>query len=71
MAVADTVWMTATFSTPESGWIIAEQAETGTTADLYGHNDPWTCTADFGGNPHDGGSALGGDVACQAKLRAA
>ena len=50
VTIPDTVWMTATFSTPESGWIIAEQAETGTTADLYGRNNPWTCNATFTSN---------------------
>ncbi len=54
VTIPDTVWMTATFTTPESGWIIAEQAETGTTADLYGWNNPWTCNNWFGGNPYAG-----------------
>ena len=46
--------MTATFTTPESGWIIAEQAETGTTEDRYARDNPWTCNATFGGNPYAG-----------------
>ncbi len=50
VTIPDTVWMVATFSTPESGWIIAEQAETGTTADVYGWNNPWTCNQTFGAN---------------------
>ncbi len=50
VTIPDTVWMVASFSTPESGWIIAEQAETGTTADVYGWNNPWTCNNTFGAN---------------------
>ncbi len=50
VTIPDTVWMTATFSTAESGWIIAEQAETGTTANVYGWNNPWTCNQTFGGS---------------------
>ncbi len=55
VTIPDTVWMVAEFSTPESGWIIAEQAEVGTTADLYGRNDPpWVCDYYFGGDPYAG-----------------
>lgn len=51
VTIPDTVWMVATFSTPQAGWVIAEQAEVGTTADLYARNNPWTCSATFGGFP--------------------
>lgn len=55
VTIPDTVWMVATFSTPESGWIIAEQAETGYTADLFGRNDPpWVCNYYWGGDPYAG-----------------
>jgi hypothetical protein len=55
VTIPDAVWMTATFSTPESGWIIAEEAEIGFTDDLFGTNQPpWVCNAWFGGNPYAG-----------------
>ncbi len=55
VTIPDTVWMVATFSTPQSGWIIAEQAETGFTADLFGKNaPPWGCNYYFGGSPYAG-----------------
>jgi hypothetical protein len=50
VTIPDTVWMTATFSTPQSGWIIAEQAELGTTANVYARNNPWTCSATITGH---------------------
>jgi hypothetical protein len=44
VTIPDTVWMVATFSTPQAGWIIAGEAETGTTANIYGRNSPpWAC----------------------------
>ena len=55
VTIPDTVWMVATFSTPESGWVIAEQAESGFTEDLFGQNDPpWVCNYYFGGDPYAG-----------------
>ena len=48
VTIPDTVWMVATFSTPESGWIIAEQAEIGSTEDRIGADDPWACNVGFG-----------------------
>jgi len=50
VTIPDTLWMVATFSTPESGWIIAEQAEIGTTEDRYGWGNPWNRNATFGTN---------------------
>ncbi len=52
----DTCWMAVYFSTPEAGWIIAEQAEIGSTADVYGTFDaaPDLCGAWFGGTPWAG-----------------
>ena len=53
VTIPDTTWMVATFTTPESGWIIAEDAEIGTTADYYGRGDTvsyppaWACSATF------------------------
>lgn len=35
VTIPDTVWMVATFSTTQSGWIIAEEAETGTTQNRF------------------------------------
>jgi hypothetical protein len=57
ITIPDTVWMVVTFSTAQAGWILAETAETGYTADLFGFDDaPWTCAAAFGGEspPHAG-----------------
>ncbi len=43
----ETVWMAATFSTDEAGWVLAGAAEAGASADGFGENDPpWGC--DFG-----------------------
>ena len=38
--VPDVVWLAATFSTSDSGWIVAEEAEIGYTRDLLSRNDP-------------------------------
>ncbi len=52
--IPDTVWMVATFSSNDAGWVVAEVAEVGSTADLYGENDPpWVCDYWFGGPPND------------------
>jgi hypothetical protein len=37
--IPETVWLAATFSTDNSGWIIAQQAEIGSTGNLYSEND--------------------------------
>jgi hypothetical protein len=50
LTIPDTVWMVATFSTPESGWIIADEAEVGFTEDRYGWQDPWDCNLAIGGS---------------------
>ena len=53
--IANDVWIVATFSTPESGWIIGGEAETGFTADLFGLDvPPWVCNTSFGGTPYAG-----------------
>ena len=53
--IPDTVWMVVTFSTSQAGWIIAEDAETGFTADIFGRNDPpWVCNYYQGGDPYSG-----------------
>lgn len=50
----DEIWMVATFSTANSGWVLAEEAEVGFTDDLYGDNAPsWVCDYWFGGSPND------------------
>ncbi|UCG16069.1 MAG: matrixin family metalloprotease [Phycisphaerales bacterium] len=46
----DTVWMVATFSTAQAGWVLAEHAEVGFSADVFGQDDPpWGCAFAFGG----------------------
>jgi hypothetical protein len=48
----NTVWMVVTFSSANAGWVLAEQAEVGTTQDLFGQNEPpWACDFWFGGGP--------------------
>ena len=47
VTIPDTVWMAALFSTPQSGWIIAEEAEVGSTENRYGRGLPWTCNNTF------------------------
>ena len=50
--VPDTVWMVVSFSTPQAGWVLAGQAEAGSTADVFGQDDPpWGCDFCFGGTP--------------------
>lgn len=42
--IPQNVWMVLTFSNPQAGWFIAEQAEIGYTEDRFGRNDPpWQC----------------------------
>lgn len=67
--IPDTVWMVAEFTTPQSAWIIAEEAEIGTTADLYGRNDPpWVCNYWFGADLYAG---LWANLQCTEGGRAA
>jgi hypothetical protein len=50
VTIPDTVWMVTTFGTSQAGWIIAGEAETGTTANVYGKNvPPWGCTRTLSG----------------------
>ena len=52
VVLPNTVWMVVTFSSPNAGWVLAEQAEAGSTEDLFGQNDPpWACDYWFGGGP--------------------
>lgn len=64
IALPDTVWMVATFSTNLAGWVVTDEAEVGFTADIYGQNDPpWGCTFAFGGaNPPYSG--FGANINC-------
>ena len=56
VTIPGTVWMVATFSTSQAGWVIAKDAETGYTADLFGEdNAPWVCNYVFENhNPYAG-----------------
>ncbi|MBN2562928.1 MAG: hypothetical protein JXQ75_18550 [Phycisphaerae bacterium] len=64
VTIPDTVWMVATFSDDDAGWVLAEEAEVGTTADLYGENDPpWVCNYWFGGPP-DPYAGFWADIQC-------
>ena len=55
----DTVWMVLEFSTPNAGWVVAEQAESGTTVDYFGlatfdsgsQQWVWTCDHQVGEPP--------------------
>lgn len=50
VTIPDTVWMVAQFSKPQAAWMIAGQAEVGSTANIFGANDPpWVCNYWFGG----------------------
>lgn len=39
VAIPNAVWLAATFSTDDSGWVIADEAETGFTGDFWAEND--------------------------------
>jgi len=56
VAIPDTVWLVVTFSTDEAAWIVAGEAEEGSTADRFGwESQPWNgCLASFGGEPYAG-----------------
>ena len=48
VTIPDTVWMVAQFSTGLAGWVIADEAEIGSTADLLGIDQPpWACNVAF------------------------
>ena len=49
VTIPDTVWMLALFSTPQAGWVIAEEAEVGSTENRYGRGTPWSCNNTFAG----------------------
>jgi hypothetical protein len=52
VVIPNTVWMLAAFSSVDAGWVLSEQAEVGSTQDLYGQDDPpWACDYWFGGGP--------------------
>ncbi|MCK4657977.1 MAG: hypothetical protein KAV82_00510 [Phycisphaerae bacterium] len=54
VTIPDTVWMVATFSSNDAGWVLAETAEVGFTDDLFGEDDPpWVCDSWFGGPPNE------------------
>ncbi|MCP4251299.1 MAG: hypothetical protein GY778_30045, partial [bacterium] len=58
VAIPDTVWMLATFSDANAGWVVGETAESGTTDDVFGMNTPpWSCLQYFGGAPFAGFAA--------------
>jgi hypothetical protein len=64
--VPDSVWMVVTFSTADSGWVVAEQAETGSTQNIFGQNDPpWACDYWFGPPPADY-AGFWADIQCVA-----
>ncbi len=56
VAVPEIVWLAATFSTSDSGWAVAEEAELGYTRDLFSEYDiHYGCVQLFlGGDPYAG-----------------
>ena len=56
VAVPEIVWLEATFSTSDSGWVVAERAELGYTRDLFAEYDSqYGCVQLFlGGDPYAG-----------------
>jgi hypothetical protein len=55
VSLPESVWLVATFSTAEAGWIIAGEAEVGSTADVIGLDlQQWVCNASFGGTLYAG-----------------
>ena len=49
VTIPDTVWMLALFSTPQAGWVVAGEAEVGSTENRYGRGTPWNCNNTFAG----------------------
>lgn len=63
VTIPDTVWMVATFSRPNNGWIAADEAEIGYTDDVFGLNDnPWVCNYIF--ENHDPYAGLWANLHC-------
>jgi len=57
VTIPGSVWLAATFSTDDSGWIFAEEAEIGFTGNFWSENDPVDGCVIFsvtGGEPHGG-----------------
>ena len=55
VTLPETVWMTVSFSTSSAGWIVADEAEFGTTADVFALDNPsWYCAYSFGPPAHSG-----------------
>ena len=55
VTIPGTVWMVATFSTNEAGWIVAGEAETGFTEDYFGLEvPPWDCGVSLTGGLYSG-----------------
>ena len=64
VTVPDTIWMVAIFSTAQAGWVLAEHAEVGFSADVFGQDDPpWGCAFAFGG-PSPPYSGFWADLQC-------
>ncbi len=50
VTLPNSVWMVATFNRPDAGWVLAGPAERGSTANLFGQNDPpWGCNFGLSG----------------------
>ncbi len=50
----NTVWLAATFTANDAGWIIGERAEVGFTQDLFAEGTTSPCLWWFGGDPYAG-----------------
>ena len=44
----------AGFSTPEAGWLIANAAEVGSTANVYARDNSWNCNAALASPNYEG-----------------
>jgi hypothetical protein len=50
IALPDTVWMVVSVNDANAFWVLAAEAEMGSTADVFGIDQPpWVCNAFFGG----------------------
>jgi len=58
IAIPESLWFAATFSTDDAGWVIAGEAETGTTANFFSWDAPAATGGcglyQFTGGPHGG-----------------
>ena len=55
VSISGTVWLRLQFSATDAGWIIAEQAEIGSTQNIFAAKAPnWGCNAWLGGSPWAG-----------------